>query len=86
MGPRPLVELTAQLTQCYERCNPGGFAYNDAQNPRRVLTKPSEPVANDGFDNANSDLILAVNDMLEAETVAGYAPSSGEGCCVPRMV
>ena len=70
-GPRPLAILTAQLTQCYERCNPVGFAYSDAQNPRRVLTKPSEPAGNEGFDNAHGDLILAVNDVLEAVTGAG---------------
>jgi hypothetical protein len=32
--------------------------------PRRVLTKPSAPVKNDGHDNEESDYILYVNDIL----------------------
>lgn len=38
--------------------------YNLGSNPKRVLTKPSVGVKNDGYDNENSDLILYVNDVL----------------------
>ncbi|KAJ1931838.1 dual specificity protein kinase yak1, partial [Linderina pennispora] len=40
------------------------FRYESARRPRRVLTKPSEGVKNDGFDNENSDYILYVNDVI----------------------
>lgn len=40
------------------------FRYDATRNPRRMLTKPSTPKKNDGFDNDNSDLILYVNCIL----------------------
>ena len=43
------------------------FVYELAFNPRRVLTKPSKPVYNDGHDNEDSDYILYVNDWLGTE-------------------
>ena len=44
-------------------CNPQ-FRYESSHNPRRVLTKPSKPVHNNGFDNEDYDYILYVNDWL----------------------
>jgi dual specificity protein kinase YAK1 len=41
--------------------------YESSRNPRRVLTKPSKGVKNDGFDNEDSDYILYVNDILGSE-------------------
>lgn len=41
-------------------------------NPRRVLTKPSKPAHNDGFDNEDSDYILYVNDVLGPEDKDRY--------------
>jgi hypothetical protein len=32
--------------------------------PKRALTKPSEGVCNNGYDNEHSDLVLYVNDAL----------------------
>ena len=43
------------------------FVYELAFNPRRVLTKPSKPMYNDGHDNEDSDYILYVNDWLGTE-------------------
>jgi dual specificity protein kinase YAK1 len=40
------------------------FRYETSLNPRRVLTKPSKPASNEGFDNEDSDYILYVNDVL----------------------
>ena len=37
-----------------------------------VLTHPCEPVANEGHDNANSDLILRVNDVIVGQLGARY--------------
>ncbi|KAF2097929.1 kinase-like protein [Rhizodiscina lignyota] len=62
----PLQALTTQLPATYRICNPG-FKYESSRNPRRVLTKPSKGVKNDGYDNEDSDYILYVNDILGSE-------------------
>jgi hypothetical protein len=67
---QPLKCLTSQLTQTYNICNPN-FRYEVAHNPRRVLTKPSKPCHNGGFDNEDYDYILYVNDMLTADNGTG---------------
>lgn len=59
----PLRALTTHITQTYNICNPD-FRYETAHNPRRVLTKPSKPAHNDGYDNEDYDYILYVNDWL----------------------
>ncbi|EEY20896.1 dual specificity protein kinase YAK1 [Verticillium alfalfae VaMs.102] len=58
--------LTVHLPATYRICNPN-FKYESSRNPRRVLTKPSKGVKNDGFDNEDSDYILYVNDILGSE-------------------
>ncbi|KAK9120341.1 hypothetical protein Syun_017958 [Stephania yunnanensis] len=61
---KPLVlRLTTDLVETYKICNPT-FKYSEALNPKRYLTSPSVGVLNDGYDNANSDLILSVNYVL----------------------
>jgi hypothetical protein len=55
------ARLTRELADTYSACNPG-FAF--VPRAARVLTKPGTPAGNDGHDNCNSDLILAVNDAL----------------------
>ncbi|RCI13926.1 hypothetical protein L249_7931 [Ophiocordyceps polyrhachis-furcata BCC 54312] len=62
----PLQALTVQLPATYRICNPV-FKYETSRNPRRVLTKPSKGVKNDGYDNEDSDYILYVNDILGSE-------------------
>ncbi|KAL8785400.1 MAG: hypothetical protein Q9195_008660 [Heterodermia aff. obscurata] len=62
----PLQALTTHLPSTYRICNPS-FKYESSRNPRRVLTKPSKGVKNDGFDNEDSDYILYVNDILGNE-------------------
>ncbi|KAI8993077.1 kinase-like protein [Trametes punicea] len=59
----PLKQLTTNIVETYHICNPQ-FKYESAHNPRRVLTKPSKPVHNDGYDNEDYDYILYVNDWL----------------------
>ncbi|KAK4687922.1 dual specificity protein kinase YAK1, partial [Tremellales sp. Uapishka_1] len=59
----PLKCLTATLPQTYTLCNPS-FRYESTDNPRRVLTKPSKAMYNDGADNEDMDYILYVNDVL----------------------
>ncbi|PHH67521.1 hypothetical protein CDD82_1392 [Ophiocordyceps australis] len=62
----PLQALTVHLPATYRICNPN-FKYETSRNPRRVLTKPSKGVKNDGYDNEDSDYILYVNDILGSE-------------------
>ncbi|KAK3386212.1 kinase-like domain-containing protein [Sordaria brevicollis] len=50
----------SHLPATYRICNPN-FKYESSRNPRRVLTKPSKGVKNDGYDNEDSDYILYVN-------------------------
>lgn len=63
---QPLQALTTHLPSTYRICNPT-FKYESSRNPRRVLTKPSKGVKNDGYDNEDSDYILYVNDILGSE-------------------
>jgi dual specificity protein kinase YAK1 len=67
----PLNALTTHLASTYHFCNPE-FNYQSSKNPRRVLTKPSEGKLNNGYDNAESDYILYVNDILGVEDQRRY--------------
>lgn len=60
---QPLRQLTTNLVDTYHICNPQ-FKYESTHNPRRVLTKPSKPMHNEGYDNEDYDYILYVNDWL----------------------
>ncbi|THV02423.1 kinase-like protein [Dendrothele bispora CBS 962.96] len=62
----PLQQLTTNITDTYHICNPQ-FRYESTHNPRRVLTKPSKPAHNEGYDNEDYDYILYVNDWLGTE-------------------
>lgn len=64
---QPLRLLTTGITDTYHICNPQ-FRYESASNPRRVLTKPSKPSHNEGFDNEDYDYILYVNDWLGTDS------------------
>lgn len=58
--------MTTNILETYHICNPQ-FRYESAHNPRRVLTKPSKPAHNEGYDNEDYDYILYVNDWLGNE-------------------
>lgn len=58
-----VVKLTKDIIETYQSCN-STFTYTKACNPKRFLTNPSVPGSNDGRDNENFDLILAVNGEL----------------------
>lgn len=68
----PVNALLVYLTELYGMCQPGKFRYLKTSNPKRVLTKPLEPVYNNGCDNEDSDYILYVNDMLGQEEGRKY--------------
>jgi hypothetical protein len=54
---------SVELLEVYQQCK-SDFRYTRSLNPRRCLTKPSEPVDANGCDNSDSDLIVYVNDVL----------------------
>lgn len=68
----PVNALTVYLTESYAICQPKKFQYSKETNPKRVLTKPSEPKFNNGFDNEDGDYILYVNDILGTQEGRKY--------------
>ncbi|KAG6481673.1 dual specificity protein kinase YAK1 homolog [Zingiber officinale] len=65
-------KVTKGIVETFQACNPA-FRYSESLNPKRFLTNPSTGVLNDGFDNANSDLILYVNfELVNSETKGRY--------------
>lgn len=62
----PLILLTQNVVTTYKTCNSSFKAIHKL--PRRVLTQPSEAVLNDGLDNAESNLICRVHDILECSS------------------
>ncbi|CCA68333.1 related to YAK1-ser/thr protein kinase [Serendipita indica DSM 11827] len=70
-APSALKALTTNISTTFNICNPQ-FSYESSTNPRRVLTKPSKPAHNDGYDNEDYDYILYVNDLLGGEESHKY--------------
>ncbi|XP_042382473.1 dual specificity protein kinase YAK1 homolog isoform X1 [Zingiber officinale] len=67
-----VAKLTKGIVETFQTCNPA-FRYSESLNQKRFLTNPSTGVLNDGFDNANSDLILYVNfELVNSETKGRY--------------
>ena len=64
LGPTPCVGVKVGADIPHWPAPTLSCRYNLGSNPKRVLTKPSVGVKNDGYDNENSDLILYVNDVL----------------------
>lgn len=81
---QPLQALTVHLPATYRICNPG-FKYESSRNPRRVLTKPSKGLKNDGYDNEDSDYILYVNDILGSEEAGHKYDSLLSGWATPWL-
>lgn len=62
---------TIGLIECFSSYD-STFSYDKSLNPRRVLTKPSRPVHNNGYDNEKWDYILYVNDIIGNEEGRKY--------------
>ncbi|CAO3656697.1 unnamed protein product [Mucor hiemalis] len=63
--------MTVNICDTFKKRNPC-FEYDTNYNPKRVLTKPSDPVKNDGYDNENSDYILYVHGSLGKDNEKKY--------------
>ncbi|KXS19149.1 kinase-like protein [Gonapodya prolifera JEL478] len=70
-SPAIISRLTRDIVIVYQAINPA-FSYQTQSNPRRVLTKPSKPFHNDGYDNEDSDYILYVNDLIGTQEGQQY--------------
>ena len=57
--------LTVHLKSTYKHIDPE-FGYTNRSNPCRVLTRPSKPAKNDGYDNEKNDYIIRVHDILRS--------------------
>lgn len=68
----PANALSVYLTESFAMCQPQKFRYCKTSNPKRVLTKPSDPKYNNGCDNEDNDYILYVNDILGQEEGRKY--------------
>ncbi|KAI8592346.1 hypothetical protein BDZ88DRAFT_458596 [Geranomyces variabilis] len=66
-----LRAATSNLLSTYMQANPN-YAYALDHNPRRVLTKPSQPMHNQGRDNADYDFLLYVNDIIGSQEGQQY--------------
>ncbi|KAH9251280.1 hypothetical protein BASA81_010833 [Batrachochytrium salamandrivorans] len=67
----PTIKLTSNWSLTYSHCS-SLFSYQQGNNPRRVLTKPSKPTHNEGYDNEDYDYILFVNDILGSQDAQQY--------------
>lgn len=74
-----LTACTISLISTYQSCDPN-FRY-DPFHPARCLTKPSEPVHNDSYDNEHYNYLLYVNEKLQSPEGQIYTiiDSLGEG-------
>lgn len=72
LGMQIVSALTVSITNTYRACNPQ-FVYSSRPRVRpAVLTKPTEPVRAGGFDNANDDLIVSVDDEFVSSLGTRY--------------
>ncbi len=55
--------LTSMIVDTYQMCNPD-FEYKLNNNPKLVLTHPSDPELNFGYDNIHNDYILRVSESI----------------------
>jgi dual specificity protein kinase YAK1 len=58
-----LKALTIGIVRTLSLCG-HEFVYDSSLNPRRIITKPSEPASFGSIDNDEGDLIISVGDIL----------------------
>lgn len=58
-----IKQLTSHLAETYGECDPN-YDYDDSKNPRRELTKVTEQLLNEGYDNSENDLLLNIKDVI----------------------
>lgn len=63
LGDSMVKNLSMHIVATFQHCNPA-FKYEPSENPSRPLTSPSEGVANNGYDNAENDYIVHMNEII----------------------
>ena len=67
-NPSLLRHMTMNLYETYHKCNPS-YVWSSQNQPRRILTDPSQRVNNNGYDNCNHNLIVSVGDILYNDNI-----------------
>jgi hypothetical protein len=70
---------TQYLLSTFMTCNPT-YNFQPINNPKRFITKLSEPAKNDFYDNAEYDYILSVNDILGSTEGHQFQVLDSLGC------
>ncbi|ETV81606.1 CMGC/DYRK/YAK protein kinase, variant [Aphanomyces astaci] len=70
-GHTVLAKLTTHLVDTYSKC--GLPRHEQPKTARRLLTKNSQVVANNGWDNCDNNIVLRVRDLLDVHTRSGVA-------------
>ncbi|RHY91722.1 hypothetical protein DYB35_011063, partial [Aphanomyces astaci] len=70
-GHTTLAKLTTHLVDTYSKC--GLPRHEQPKTARRLLTKNSQVVANNGWDNCDNNIVLRVRDLLDVHTDSGVA-------------
>ena len=76
---RPVRYSTRQIMDTYKQLNPRFVFKPKYTPPRRVLTNPSIPRHNEGYDNENYDLIMHVGDVLGGDMAGDQGMSWRKG-------
>ncbi|ETV92618.1 CMGC/DYRK/YAK protein kinase [Aphanomyces invadans] len=68
-GETVLGKLTTHLVDTYFKC--GLPSHEQPKTARRILTKNSQVVSNNGWDNSDNNIVLRVRDLLEVQSNTG---------------
>lgn len=74
-----MKRATQYLLSTFLACNPF-YNFQPINNPKRFITKLSEPAKNDLYDNAECDYILSVNDILGSAEGHQFQVLDSLGC------
>lgn len=70
----PIISsLTVDILKTFQQVDPSNYTYEPSQNPKRVLTRPSKAVKNNGWDNESSDLIVSVGMQIGSDEGKRYS-------------
>lgn len=64
-----LTKLTTKLTETYAKC--GLPTKTNPKTTRRILTKNSQVVGNNGWDNSENNIVLRVRDLMDVQSHYG---------------
>ena len=81
-----LIKMTINYLQTLKYVDPK-YSYEADANTKRILTVPAKAVYNNGYDNKNHDLILAIDDVVKPEDSHGLKdPTSKNEYCIKKFI